>query len=80
MSRFLSASPSRGHTPPQHDAAPGSDSAQSAAGAIVVGDMDDATLESAGILAALTHQMTGSREAWDRLGEINAERRRRQGR
>lgn len=40
-------------------------------------DMDDETLESAAILAAMTHRMTGSREAYDRLRDINAERRRR---
>lgn len=40
-------------------------------------DMDDETLESAAILAAMTHRQTCSREAYDRLTAINAERRRR---
>ena len=40
-------------------------------------EMDDETLESAAIRAAMTHRMTGSREAYDRLRDINAERRRR---
>lgn len=44
---------------------------------LALADMDDETLESAAILAAMTHRMTGSREAYDRLRDINAERRRR---
>ena len=44
---------------------------------VAIRDMDDATLESAAILAALTHSTTHSREAWSRLLNINAERRRR---
>lgn len=42
-----------------------------------ISDMDDETLESAAILAAMTHRQNGSREAYDRLRAINAERRRR---
>ena len=44
---------------------------------VAIADMDDETLESAAIVAAMTHRQTCSREAYDRLAAINAERRRR---
>lgn len=74
----------RGPISPQLDAALGSGSAQSAEdGAecrtLAIHEMDDETLESAAILAAMTHQQSGDRAAWDRLVAINAERRRRRG-
>lgn len=70
------------HVPPQSDAALGLGSAQSDGGGaagrtLAIHEMDDATLESAAILAAMTHQATGSREHYTRVLEINAERRRR---
>lgn len=84
MTRFTARSAAPTHVPPQPDAALGSGSAQSVRGAgacqsVAIADMDDVTLESAGILAALTHQTSGDRAAWDRLVAINAERRRRRG-
>ena len=70
------------HVPPQSDAALGLGPAQSDGGGagcrtLAVHEMDDETLESAAILAAMTHQQSGDRAAWDRLVAINAERRRR---
>lgn len=72
----------RGPISPQLDAALGSGPAQSDGGGaagrtLAIHEMDDATLESAAILAAMTHQATGSREHYTRVLEINAERRRR---
>lgn len=72
------------HVPPQSDAALGLGSAQSDGGGaagrtLAIHEMDDETLESAAILAAMTHQQSGDRAAWDRLVAINAERRRRRG-
>lgn len=72
------------HVPPHSDAALGSGSAQSDGGGaagrtLAIHEMDDETLESAAILAAMTHQQSGDRAAWSRLLAINAERRRRRG-
>ncbi len=82
MSRFPARSAAPTHVPPQADAALGSGPAQSDGGGaagrtLAIHEMDDATLESAAILAAMTHQATGSREHYTRVLEINAERRRR---
>ena len=74
----------RGPIPPQTDSALGSGPAQSDGGGaecrtLAIHEMDDETLESAAILAAMTHQQSGDRATWDRLVAINAERRRRRG-
>lgn len=84
MTRFTARSAAPRHVPPHSDAALGSGSAQSAEdGAecrtLAIHEMDDETLESAAILAAMTHQQSGDRAAWSRLLAINAERRRRRG-